>query len=58
LQIPENFLATFLIVMFFTSFQHPSGIALKWIGLKQAPMNFGSITAPPSALFDLHAVAT
>jgi hypothetical protein len=58
LQIPEKFLATFLIVMIFTSFQNPSGIALKWIGLKKISMNFGSITATPPARFDLRAVAT
>jgi hypothetical protein len=31
LQIPESFLATFLIVIDFTSFQNPTGIALKKI---------------------------
>ena len=34
LQIPENLLATFLILIKFTSFQHPPGIALKKIWLK------------------------
>jgi hypothetical protein len=58
LHIPENFLVTFLILILFTSFQHPSGITLKKIRLKDIPVEFGSKTATAPAFLDLRAVAS
>jgi hypothetical protein len=57
LHIPENFLVTFLIVIPFTSFQHPSGITLKKIRLKNIPLESSSKTATAPAFLDLGAVA-
>jgi hypothetical protein len=57
LQIPENFLTTFLIVILLTSLQNPSGVTLKRVRLQQPPMNLGSITAPSPASFDFGTVA-
>jgi hypothetical protein len=56
LHIPENFLVTFLILIPFTPFQHPSGITLKKIRLKNIPLELSSKTAPAPAFFNLGAV--
>ena len=45
LQVVDNFLVIFLIVMEFTSFQYPSGITLNEIGLEKPAVIPGSVTA-------------
>jgi hypothetical protein len=57
LQVVESFLATFLIVMSLTSFQYPSAVTLKEIGLKQISVKFGSKSASTPAFFLYPAVA-
>jgi hypothetical protein len=45
------------MVIPFTSFQHPSGIALKKIRLKNIPLEFCSEAAAAPAFLNLRAVA-
>jgi hypothetical protein len=40
------------MVILLTSLQNLSGITLKEIGLKKIVLNFGPVTASPSALFN------
>jgi hypothetical protein len=56
--VVEIFLMTFLMVILFTSFQYPSGITLKKIGLKNIPLKFGSVTAAASAFLPYRAITS
>jgi hypothetical protein len=44
------------MLIHFTSLQHPSGITLKKIRLKNIPLEFSSKTASAPAFFNLGAV--
>jgi hypothetical protein len=56
LHIPENLLVAFLIFIPFTSFQHPSGITLKKIRLKNIPLELRSKPTSTPAFLNLGAV--
>ena len=57
MHIPENLLATFLIVIHFTPFPFATGVTLKKIRIENIPLKFGSITTSTPA-FLYHGAVT
>jgi len=57
LQSPENLLATFLMVMRFTSSQDVSGVTLKKIRTEAVALKLCPVTAPAPTIFDLRTIA-